>query len=41
MCAYTQVRVLIYEIYFVIKQKEQHTDLNISNNTNRCDKQKQ
>ena len=25
----------------MINQKEQHTDLNISNNTNRCDRQKQ
>ena len=29
----------ISTIYFVIKQNEQHIDLNISNNTNRYDKQ--
>ena len=31
----------ILTIYFVINQKEQHTDLNISNNTNGYDRQKQ
>ena len=31
----------ISTIYFVIKQNEQHIDLNISNNTNRYDRQKQ
>ena len=31
---------IFQQFTFVIKQKEQHTDLNISNNTNRCDRQK-
>ena len=31
----------ISTIYFVINQKEQHIDLNMSNNTNRYDRQKQ
>ena len=37
------VRIVGYisTIYFVIKQKEQHIDLNISNKTNRYDRQKQ
>ena len=32
---------IFQQFTFVIKQKEQHTDLNISNNTNRYDRQKQ
>ena len=31
----------ISTIYFVIKQKKQHIDLNTSNNTNKYDRQKQ
>ena len=30
----------ILTIYYVIKQKKQYTDLNMSNNTNRYDRQK-
>ena len=32
---------IFQQFTFIIKQKKQHTNLNISNNTNRCDKQKQ
>ena len=32
---------IFQQFTFMIKQKEQHTDLNISNNTNRYDRQKQ
>ena len=42
---YTKSTLRLLDIFqqftFVIKQKEQHSDLNISNNTNRYDKQKQ
>ena len=31
---------IFQQFTFVIKQKEQHTNLNINNNTNRCDRQK-
>ena len=31
---------IFQQFTFVIKQKEQHTDLNINNNTERCDRQK-
>ena len=30
---------IFQQVTFVIKQKEQHTDLNISKNTNRYDRQ--
>jgi len=30
---------IIQQFTFVIKQKEQYTDLTISNNTDRCEKQ--
>ena len=32
---------IFQQFTFVIKQKEQYIDLKISNNTNRCDRQKQ
>ena len=32
---------IFQQFTFMIKQKEQHTDLNISNNTNRYNRQKQ
>ena len=32
---------IFQQFTFVIKYKKKHTDLNINNNTNRCDKQTQ
>ena len=32
---------IFQQFTFVINQKEQHTNLNISNNTNKCDRQTQ
>ena len=36
-----EVLDIFQQFTFMIKQKEQHTNLNISNNTNKCERQKQ
>ena len=38
--SYVYMLDIFQQFTFVIKQNEQHTNLNISNNTNRSDRQK-